>query len=445
MARVARAVYQLQVAWNAYSAGLLSFDNSTFGGTDVFGVTPLDVSFGGTYDDVSTRLRRATWGRGRDDNLATMLAGDAMFELRDPGWTDGGGWHPGLYNPNNPASPLYGQLEDRLHPVRWTAQLAGTTYGLFAGWGRRFAWEPQGRRGILQLECVDLFYWLERARPVISSAGSLTAAVYGVGVYGDSAYGSATGVWTTGSAIAAILDAVGLTDPAMRDLDAGDVIPDFYADGSLNGLELIEKLLEAERGVFFVSGTGKATYRSRLSRLTKTSAWTLADRMIGAAPALDFDQAKTRVTVRRVNGLGDVTYTAIAVSSAPFVGKIGVSDLPTIDTYYLSSNAQADALAAWVLAQVQTPRAPLYDFTIDNRESDLLAQILSRELIDKITATEVSGGTSGAYHIDRMNHTYEGGPDDGRHSVDWLLSKASTLIPIIFSTTTFDSGAVFIY
>src|SRR4051794_28446558 len=94
MASIARAVHRLQVGWGAYSAGLLSFDFSRFdAGGDVFGLSPLDSTFGGTpFDDVSARYVRGSAKRGRDDNVATMLAGSATFDLRDP---------DGIFNPEN--------------------------------------------------------------------------------------------------------------------------------------------------------------------------------------------------------------------------------------------------------------------------------------------------------------------------------------------------------
>ena len=407
---VARGIYRLQIGWNAYNVGLLSFDHSLFDGPEVFGISPMDTIFGGTYDDVSARLKRATTARGRSNNLDVMLAGDATFDLRDP---------DGIFNPENVSGPLYGILEDRLHPVRWEGMTAGSSYsGLFTGWASRFTWQPNGRKGITQVECVDASYWLERVNPII------------VG----------TGPTTTGAAIGLILDAAGLTDMAMRDLDAGDAIPDFYADGSKTGLQLIQELLEAERGVFFIAGTGKATFRSRIARLVKTSVFTLADRMRAMASGVDFDSAKTRVRVSRVDGLGAITYTAEAASTGGDWQRIGYNDLPEIQTTYLASDAQADMLAAWILPQVSSPSPPLYGVEIDNRDLDLLQQILTRELVDKITATAVKGGTAGDYHIDRIEHNYE----SGKHSVSWLCSRASTVVPAVFDLARFDD-AVFVY
>lgn len=405
--QVARATYNAWVSWTAYNVGLLSFDSSTFDGGDVFGTSPLDVAFGGTYDDVSAKLDRIDVTRGRSNNLDVILAGNSDVDVRDP---------TGLFNPNNATGPLYGQLEDRLHPIKLTATYAGITYGLFYGWVRRFGWQPSGRRGITRLECVDLFYWLERANPTIPS----------------------TGATTTGAAIGKILDAAGATDPAMRDLDAGDAIPDFSADGTKTGLELIRGLLEAERGVFYIAGNGKATYRSRNARATKTSSHTFVDTFQGVEPGVDWDAAYTRITVKRTQ----TGYTATAFSSTG-VAKNGYNDLPLIETPYLASDGQADSLATWILSQNVSPKPPMRDFTIDNRDTALLTQALSRELVDKITATAARGNISGDYFIDQIRHSVDG--RTGGHSTTWLLSKAAGATAAVFDTSTFDSGAVFSY
>lgn len=407
MAQVARARYRLWISWQAYNLGLLTFDSSLFDGTDVFAVSPLDASFGGTYDDVSARLRRATWSRGRNNNRDTMLAGNATLDLRDPA---------GIFNPDNPAGPLYGQLEDRLHPVKLVAERGGITYPQFYGWTRRFAWEPEGRRGVTRVECVDLFYWLKRVKPVIANPG----------------------VTTTGACIGLVLDAAGLTDPALRDLDAGDTIPGFTeADGTKDGIQLIADLLEAERGVFFAAGNGAATYRSRTSRLTMDSIGTINDRMTALAPGVDFESAFTRVTVKRTQN----AYIAVATSDDVTIQRLGYVDLPLIETAYLSSDAQANDLAASILAQVDTPRPPIYGYQLDNRESDLLTHVLARELVDRFTTSEAVGGTAGDFHIDRMQHTLE----RRRHTVNWLLSRAGAADALQFDKSLFDSSDIFVY
>lgn len=406
MAQVARARYQCWISWQAYNLGLLTFNSSLFDGTDVFAVSPLDANFQGTYDDVSARMRRASWSRGRSNNRDTVLAGEAILDLRDP---------TGIFNPDNPASPLYGQLEDRLHPVKLVGTFAGVTYPLFYGWTRRFKWEPQGRRGVTRVECVDLFYWLKRVKPTIAATGSTT----------------------TGAAIGKVLDAAGLTDPALRELNTGDTIPDFSADGTKDGLALIADLLEAERGVFYAAGSGKATFRSRLARLSMDSVGTIADRMTALAPGVDFESAYTRVTVKRTQN----AFTAVATSDAATIQRLGYVDHPLIETAYLSSDAQATDLAQHVLAQVDTPRPPVYGYRLDNREADLLTHVLARELVERFTTSEAIGGTAGDFHIDRMQHTLE----RRRHTVNWLLARASGAAPLEFDKSLFDGADVFVY
>lgn len=407
MAAVARASYNCYVSWLAYNLGLFTIGTSTLSGTDVFGTSPLDSTFNGTYDNVSTRLADATVSRGRDNNLDVLLAGNANIDLRDP---------TGIYNPENTAGPLYGQLEDRLHPVKLTATYAGTTYGLFYGWVRKFHWQPQGRRGITQLECVDLFYWLDRARPVIAS----------------------TGATTTGAAIGKILDAVGATDPGMRNLSVGDNIPDFSADGSKSGLELIRALLDAERGLFYIDGSGVATYVSRIARITAASLATIADKMSDLQPGVDTDQAYTRITVVRTqSGYKAIAYDSVGVS------KWGYNDLPEIDTAYLLSDAQTDQLSIWVLNQNLSARPPVRDFQLDNREAALLTQLLARKLVDRVTVTDSRGGNNGDFYIDRADHSING--RSGRHACRWLLSKRSGPAPFVIGTSTLSGGDVLVY
>lgn len=433
MASVARATYKLQVAWSAYNLGAFSFDFSTFDGTDTLGVSPLDQSFGGPYDDVSQWFRGGTWKRGSDDNLKTLLPGAATFELRDP---------DNRFNPNNPSSPLYGQIESRLHPCQLTGTLAGVTYPLFYGWVRGDQAKPGNRRSFATLTCVDLFYWTDRVYPVIAS----------------------TGQTTTGTAIGLILDAVGWTDPRLRDLDVGDVIPDFSADGTVTATKLIEGLLLAERGMFFHAATGKATYRSRLRAFQgaatgtivttslplllsgpstviafgpAASVGTITDRMSDIEPNVDFDLLQNRVTVTRTQ----TGYSAVKVDQGS-ANRIGYSDLQAINTPYLLDDSQADDLASWILSQVASPKPPIYDLTIDNREAGLLTQALAREITDRVTIVESAADTSGDFVLQQLAHTID---ENGGHTAVYVAQRPATAIPILFDTSTFDSPAVFVY
>lgn len=112
MGSTAKPVLSCEVAWSSYPRGVQVFDVSTFDGADTFGVSPFDTSFDGTYDDLSSLLASFDFTRG-GDGATEQAAGTGQVVVRDP---------LSRLNASNPASPLYGILEDRLHPLRIRAR-----------------------------------------------------------------------------------------------------------------------------------------------------------------------------------------------------------------------------------------------------------------------------------------------------------------------------------
>jgi hypothetical protein len=311
--------------------------------------------------------------------------------------------------PTTPPSPLYGQLEDRLHPVKLTATYNGVTYGRFYGWVRRFHWEPQGRRGITQLECVDLFYWLDRANPVIAP----------------------TGPTTTGAAIGKILDAIGATDAGMRDLDTGDTIPDFFADGTKTGARAdpgpprgrARRLLHRRHRQSHLPVAARPGSRRRARTRSSTRSRTPPPASTGTKPTTGHRQ--------RVDATGPSSTPRSR--STRVVAKVGYNDIPTIQTTYLSSNAQADASPPGSSPRTRARSRRCATSRSTTATDDLLTQILTRELVDRITVTAGRGNTSGDFHIDSLTETIDG--KTGRHTANWLLSKASPVQPCRSSTS----------
>lgn len=409
MAETAGGAYAVYVAWQAYNVGTLTFDFSTFDGPDRFGVSIADASFDGPYDDVSARADRMLIQGGRSNTFEVMQGGTATVDLRDP---------DGLYNPNNPSSPLHDLLGDRLHPVQIIGGQTPSDSGhyLFYGWVRRLEWEPQGRRGITQLECVDFFYMLERIKPVIPS----------------------TGPTTTGAAIELVIAATLLADPGLyADVDAGDTIPDFSADGTLTGRELIEGLLAAERGTIYVR-EGVFRYRSRINRLLEPTLATIENEMHALGSGVDLDTPRSKVTVKRTQN----DYEAVAVADDDITALVGVAET-RIETAYLSSDAAADDLAAWVLLAAQEPQRPLYNLGLDDRTAEQYTQLLTYGLGHRVAVTEDRGNTTGDFYIEHVTHEITARPR--RHRCSWLLASASTLVPAVFDGAAFDDGSVFVY
>ena len=399
----ALASYRCRAAWDTYQAGLLTFGYSTFDGLDVFAPSPFAATFLGAHDDLSAMFASAEVTIGRDSNLTFLPASTAQITLRDP---------TGLLNAESTAGPLYSALlADRMHPIT----LEGDGFPIFSGWIRGITWEPTKRKGYAILDCVDLTYFLSKAYPIIA----------------------ATGPTTTGAAIGLILDAIDWTDTGFRDLDVGDSIPDFSADGSQTALSLIEGLLDAERGTFYIAPDGVATYRDRHWRQTLDSVALIEDEMSFVAPGVDFDAAITRARVERLQS----GYIAEAVAPANDQRKLGWNDLPPIETPYLLADAGADSLADWLVWVLGQPRPPMHELALDNRTAYQLYQMLARAFGERITVTSAQTGQSGDYHIEQIHHAIGGTP---RHVCNWLVSR---VIPkaIQFGVSTFDGTDVFVY
>ena len=399
----ALASYNCRVAWDTYQAGLLTFGYSTFDGLDVFAPQPFTATYLGPYDDPSDMLASAEVTIGRDSNLTWLPASSAQITLRDP---------LGLLNAENVDGPLYSALlSDRMHPIT----LEGDGFPIFSGWIRQITWEPTKRKGYAHLDCVDITYFLNKAYPIIA----------------------ATGATTTGAAIGLILDAIDWTDTGSRDLDVGDSIPDFSADGSATALSLIEGLLECERGTFYAAPNGVATYRDRSWRQMLDSVALIEDEMSFVAPGVDFDAAITRARVTRTQS----GYIAEANAPANDQRKLGWNDLPPIETPYLIADAGADSLADWLVWVLGQPRPPMHELALDNRTAYQLYQILARAFGERITVSSAQTGQSGDYHIEQIRHSIGGTP---RHVCNLLVSRV-ILKAIQFGYSTFDGTDVFVY
>ena len=396
--------YDTRVAWSTKPSNAFTFGTSTIGGGDVL-TGQFSASFTGANDDVSDQVRSISIDRGRDSYMEQMRAGRATIVLRDTN---------GRYNPKNAASPLVGQVLP-MRPVRVNCTLAGTTYGLFYGFLRSVEHDPLTYESTL--ECEDLLMWMSRVTPTIS-AGALT----------------------TGQAVGMVLDAVGWTDTLMRDLDIGDTLPAgaFTADGSQSALELIQGLLEAERGVCYISRSGVFVYEDRRARAARTSSATFAGTMSALRPGMDLDRIRNRATVTREGGAPQ------SFQDGNSIAAYGAADGDQITTKYLETDVQAASLAAFIVSELRDPRAPARDLTLFNKTTALYTQILARELIDRITVSEPKGNTSGDFHIERITHEIT---DAGKiHRCTWTLAERPAAgTPFILGTSTIGGGHVLTY
>lgn len=398
---MATATFSVQVDWDSTVTNAFTLGVSTLGGGDVL-VGLFSADFTGTYDDLTAETKSFRISRGRDDNLDPMRAGECTITLKDTN---------GKFNPKNASSVLTGQLLP-MRPVRIRATLSGTTYGLFRGFIRSIDHNADARESTIN--AVDLYIWLSRVSPTIASATT-----------------------TTGGAISLILDAVGWTDPAFRDLDTGDSIT-FSADGTATALALIEGLLEAERGVFYIDGDGIAVYENRHAKaLRTTSAATFTNVLTQIQPGTDLDRIRNRWTVTREGGGTATSYDADSQAT------YGWADGPAITTSYLASDGAGTSLANYLVAMRKDPRAPVRGVDLTNQDETVYTQMLTRELQDRITVVESGiSGTTGDYHIEQITHEVS---DGGKlHRTSWAVSERGDDV-FVLDFSTLGGGDVLSY
>lgn len=358
------ATYTVEVGWAAVASNAFTFGVSTLDGGDVLS-SQLYTDFGGTYDDISADVRSIVIDRGRDDYLDGMPAGRLDLELVDAA---------GKYNPQNASSVLNGKLLP-MRPIRVVATYSGTDYPLFRGFIQTIEYDPVNESATIA--ATDLQVWLQNATPTIADLGSTT----------------------TGAAIRAVLEAVGFTEGALMDLDDGDNISAFTGDGDTSALDLISGLLDAERGAFYAAGDGSATFRSRDTQNKNTTSVATIASAFNAIPAVELDRIANRVTVTRTGG------TPQTVTNADSQGTYGWRDAPAIDTPYLDTDDDAARLGSWILQQRAAIVPPIRGLRLSNLTATSLTQLLTVELLDRITVTDTEAvSTSTDFIVQKLHH-----------------------------------------
>jgi hypothetical protein len=413
-----RARLKVEIAWGQNTGGLFTFGTSMFGGPDVLAASSWSATFGGPYDDISTDVRAVTIDRGRDTDLAAIRAGTCTITLRDAN---------GRYNRLNGSSPLAGYLiADK--PVRVTAyDNAGNPHVRFYGFIQEVEAEVAGH-GTATITCVDFLDKLDTRSPVISPLGGAT----------------------TGSAIGAILDWLLWTDPAMRALAIGDTLPLTYthADGTRTGLDLIEELLQAERGIVFVNGAGAVTYVDRRARYVQPSLGTIDCTLTGFPVATDGKTIANRWTVTRTDMAGNVIGTPQVASDAVSLQKHGQidGDPNPLLTPFLSSDSNALNLAQYLVLRTRDGILPVYEVPINVSDVATQTQVMTRDLGDRVTLTVVPRGFAqftSDFYVESIHEEYQ--TQSPRHTVTWRVSSVPPINPFQFGVSLMGGPDVLYY
>jgi hypothetical protein len=402
--------YGASVSWEKRVAGYFTIGVSLIGGPDGLAPSAYSSTFAGPFDDISADLEEVSLGRGHDPELQGVSVGRCALTVRDH-YVSGGLRRQGKYNAKNTDSPLYGKLRP-MRPVRLEVVHDGMTYPRFYGFLRNGEARPGPRRGTAVLDCFDFLGWLGEEgapRPVIAS----------------------TGPTTTGAAIGKILDAVGWTEAAMRDLGVGDALADFSADGSMTALDLLGELLASEQGHVHITGAGVVVYRDRHHWAGMATMATITDEFPAVAPGFSLDHVKNRARVVRLTGTHDepVEGPVQEASDATSASEFGTRDHNELKSFYLGSNADALGLAQYLVSRSKDPRTQAWSLDLEARTDDLAMAILMAEPGDRVTVAEHAtgpAGTTGDFFVARIE---ERGATRGAHSAKWILIERPAVLP----------------
>lgn len=410
-----RADYSVRVAWARYVFGsFFTIGVSMLDGPDVFAASMFSETFGGEHDDISADVIAVRGRHGRQGGPGTdVTAGEYTVELHDH-YVDGLEEPPGKYDPLNPDSPLAGNLEP-LRAFHMEADYDGTTRSIYYGFVRSGESKPGPRKSVANLEVTDLFLWLSDCHPIMM----------------------ATGPTTTGAVIGLMLDEVGWTEPAMRDLDVGDDIPSFETDGSISCLQAIAQVLETERGIFYIHKSGMAVYESRYAYASKVSMGEVEAGLTRLGSGFSLDEIRNRAVV--VAAGGDPQFAVDAAS----VAKFGFRDFDPLESELLASDEQALGLAEYLVWRYGSSLSTLWELRIDNRTDELLDMLLGLCVQDRITVTNPLTAVSSDFLIEGIQEELI--VQTGRHTLTMVLSPFPTVTPFVIGSSTLSGPDSFVY
>ena len=360
--------YTGYVAWSEELLGVFTAGVSEIAGSDKVGGT-----YGhNVYDTLASPIRIEIQ-RGWAADLSAVEQGTMVLTLPDA---------TAIYNPENATGALY-TLLDVMRPTKAEAVLSGTTYGLFAGFNTRVAHNPMSKRATIK--AADFFEMLDREKPLLTET------------YTNQRVDTLIGY---------ILDYCGLSNPNDRDLDVSrDIIPSWGATGITTALSLIQTLLSTDLGWFFVNGDGVVCYRNRDVYYADSGPTVLPSplRDTSLEVAIDHDGIVNSQTVTRTGGVAQTATDAASINKRGYFYGSAITSANLVD------DAQAMSLATFIVGLKATPRPPTRPLGYRNVDSTTLAQILTAEIGDLVTAPVDAAGNTITGRIQAIRHTVESG------------------------------------
>ena len=234
----------------------------------VIGSTEFTIG-GVSFEDITSRVRSVSIGRGKNRDLDRFNAGVLSVELNN---------EDRAFDPLYTSSPFAGNIVPR-RDIRVIAEGTAIQYvGKVLDWN--FSYEPNGRQ-LASLQAADGFTFLAQQD---LTPGTATAQL-------------------TGARVNAVLSQASVDWPvADRDIDAGNsqLGTDVF-DG--NVLTYLQKVEQSEGGLFFIDKQGRVAFRDRLTTPTVDNVTVFSDVAGSGIPfapaALDYgtEQLYNSVTV----------------------------------------------------------------------------------------------------------------------------------------------------
>jgi len=351
----------------------------------------VEIAFG--YDPF-TAIASTVWQDVTADVLLDPIAGGGPITIRRGRQSELGRIEAGTlsltldnrlrrYDSEYASSPYYPNVKP-MNRIRIMAIWNSILYYLFTGYVS--AYEPVypgGHLAVVRVTASDAFNAIARA--IVSYTGNefinwaIKSVLVAIGWPGaDYAY-----------------------DGALSQVPSGSYL-------NQNPLQLIQQLVEAESGLFFVQGNGVPRFQDRQWRIRNSASAATFGNGAGELPyadaTLSYDEQLiyNDIQVTRSGGaLQEAIDTASLSSYGPrLLSKTGI---------LLGTDAEALGLAQWLLTYAQpSVRIPQIALNGDLAPSTLWPQLLGRDISDKITIKvrpPPSGTITKDARIEAISHT----------------------------------------
>jgi len=362
----------------------------------VIGSTEFTIG-GVSFEDITSRVRSVSIGRGKNRDLDRFNAGTLSVELNN---------EDRAFDPLYSSSPFEGDIVPR-RDIRVIAESTAVQYvGKVLDWN--FSYEASGRQ-IASLQAADGFTFL--AQQDLTS-GTATAEL-------------------TGARVNAVLSQASVDWPvADRDIDTGNsqLGTDVF-DG--NVLSYLQKVEQSEGGLFFIDKQGRVAFRDRLTTPTVDNVTVFADDGSGipfAPAALDYgtEQLYNSVTVTSPSS------TAVA-ESALSQTRYGITAI-SVDTLIDDADT-VEGLAELLLSRFKEPALRFQQIRVDINKisSAQRTTVFSLEIGDVLQVKITPGNPPVGAQIERYGQViqiaHNVSPDE--HLITFGLGSLQTSLFVI--------------